>query len=144
MRYIRYRRYYKLSVSRVLFLWFFWVTQVGGYDLINDFVPTVQKIDTLTYYLSEVVEMLIGVAAFLFIWMNMRLTSFGVIWPIKASEVSIKDQGLEVVLSDQRVIWVPLSWFPIIEGASPEQRQNFYLHPNPDEPEPRMLWIHSE
>ena len=46
----------------------------------------------------------------------------------EAERVSIeKPDSLTVKLKDERSITVPLSWFPRLQNATPEQRRNFVL-----------------
>jgi len=37
----------------------------------------------------------------------------------------VTDEDLIVDLSDGRQLWVPLAWFPRLDGATPEQRKNW-------------------
>ncbi len=48
-------------------------------------------------------------------------------WPGKTDivECDMSTIGLRVTLSDQRVIDIPLSWFPILRDASVAERQTF-------------------
>ncbi|GAF76665.1 unnamed protein product, partial [marine sediment metagenome] len=41
--------------------------------------------------------------------------------------VSCTDDALHVRLADGRELSVPLAWFPRLQGASPEQRNNWRL-----------------
>lgn len=45
----------------------------------------------------------------------------------RASEVSVNDTELVVRLKDGRTVSVPLTWFPRLLRASPEQRDRFEL-----------------
>lgn len=45
----------------------------------------------------------------------------------RATEVTVTEDELVVVLADGRRIAAPLAWFPRLLGASPEQRQRFEL-----------------
>jgi DNA-binding CsgD family transcriptional regulator len=47
--------------------------------------------------------------------------------PAKASGVDISATELTVRLKDGRTISAPLSWFPRLRNATPEQRRNFEL-----------------
>ena len=40
-------------------------------------------------------------------------------------DAKVTDSGIEVWLSDGRVIITPLSWYPTLEAASPKQRRAF-------------------
>ena len=44
-----------------------------------------------------------------------------------AVEVAFAEDALNVGLADGRIISVPLSWFPRLEGASPAERKNWDL-----------------
>ena len=46
---------------------------------------------------------------------------------VKPTDVRFEGDKFWVDLSDGRVLGVPLSWFPILHEATPEQRQRFYL-----------------
>lgn len=44
-----------------------------------------------------------------------------------AIDVAFSDDLLQVALADGRAIFVPLSWFPRLENASPIERRNWQL-----------------
>ena len=44
-----------------------------------------------------------------------------------AVDVSVTDDALQVVLADGRELSVPLTWFPRLLSATPEQRRNWRL-----------------
>ena len=44
-----------------------------------------------------------------------------------ATDVFCEDESLHVVLADGREIAVPLVWFPRLQAATPEQRQEWRL-----------------
>ncbi len=46
---------------------------------------------------------------------------------VLAVDVSSTSDALQVVLSDGRVVSVPLSWFPRLQNASPQQRRDWEL-----------------
>lgn len=46
---------------------------------------------------------------------------------VKPTDIRFEGDKFWVDLSDGRVLGVPLSWFPILQEATPEQRQRFYL-----------------
>ncbi len=46
---------------------------------------------------------------------------------VLAVDVSSTSDALQVVLSDGRVVSVPLSWFPRLQHASPQQRRDWEL-----------------
>jgi len=45
----------------------------------------------------------------------------------RASEVAVSSTELTVHLKDGRTVSVPLSWFPLLLNATPEQRAKFEL-----------------
>jgi len=45
----------------------------------------------------------------------------------RASEVVVSSTALTVLLKDGRTISAPLTWFPRLLNATPEQRANFEL-----------------
>lgn len=47
--------------------------------------------------------------------------------PPRATGVSFSDTMMRVVLADGRELGVPLSWFPRLAAATPEQRRAFEL-----------------
>ncbi len=49
---------------------------------------------------------------------------------IGAISARCDEQNLIVELSDGRTISVPLSWFPRLFNATPEQRNQFFLSPS--------------
>ena len=44
---------------------------------------------------------------------------------VRATHLDVTDEDLIVDLDDGRRLIVPLSWFPRLSGASPEQRRNW-------------------
>lgn len=46
---------------------------------------------------------------------------------VKPTDIRFDGDRFWVDLSDGRTLGVPLSWFPVLEAATPEQRQRFYL-----------------
>ena len=48
-------------------------------------------------------------------------------WQPVAVDVACTERALQVQLSDGRRISIPLSWFPRLERATPEQRRNWQL-----------------
>lgn len=47
--------------------------------------------------------------------------------PPRATGVSFADATMRIVLADGRELGVPLSWFPRLAAATPEQRRAFEL-----------------
>ncbi|MEN4527297.1 DUF2442 domain-containing protein [Pantoea agglomerans] len=48
---------------------------------------------------------------------------------ISARDVRFDDSTMWVELTDDRTLGVPLSWFPRLLDATPEQRNNYELSP---------------
>jgi len=46
---------------------------------------------------------------------------------VKPTDIRFEGEKFWVDLSDGRSLGVPLSWFPVLEAATPEQRQGFNL-----------------
>lgn len=66
----------KLSSPFVLLSWYLVITFMSAIDLIQDFYIIQAKFDYLVNYLDEVVEMLVGISGFLYIWLNAKLLGF--------------------------------------------------------------------
>jgi hypothetical protein len=46
---------------------------------------------------------------------------------VKPTDLRFAGDKFWVDLSDGRTLGIPLSWFPVLAGATPEQRQRFQL-----------------
>ncbi|MBC7467315.1 MAG: DUF2442 domain-containing protein [Bdellovibrio sp.] len=46
------------------------------------------------------------------------------------SKVSINDEMITAEINDGRVVAIPLSWFPRLISATPEQRSTFEITPS--------------
>ncbi len=57
----------------MLLSWFLVTTGVAGVDLYSDYFPLREQLDHGLHVMSELVEMLIGIVAFLLVWLNIRL-----------------------------------------------------------------------
>ena len=44
-----------------------------------------------------------------------------------AKTVKFKDEMMEVHLTDGRIISVPIIWFPLLQEATPEQREHYEI-----------------
>jgi hypothetical protein len=44
-----------------------------------------------------------------------------------AKEVKFKDAMMEVHLTDGRIISVPMIWFPLLQEATPDQREKYEI-----------------
>ncbi|KLU59362.1 hypothetical protein CEB3_c43480 [Peptococcaceae bacterium CEB3] len=49
--------------------------------------------------------------------------------PTRIKKVEVEPTALIVFLSDGRVIYTPLEWFPLLDAASSTQRENFRISP---------------
>lgn len=63
----------KIGAPAMLWSWFLLIAVLAGLDLYNDYFSIQRHFDILIQKLSEVVEMMIGISGFLFIWLNARM-----------------------------------------------------------------------
>ena len=56
----------------LLISWFALITGVSVFEVIEDFGTISPRIDLLIDYLSEITELLVGMSAFLFVWLKSR------------------------------------------------------------------------
>ena len=63
----------KVSSPRILLPWYLIITFVSAIDLIQDFWVIQEQFDYLINYLDEVIEMLVAISGFLYIWLNAKL-----------------------------------------------------------------------
>lgn len=68
----RFAMFRVISAPTVLSSWFVLILILAGVDLLNDFKPIGHRIDKLIFHLNEVVEMMIGMAALLYLVLNAR------------------------------------------------------------------------
>ncbi len=122
-----YNAFRKVSVPAILILWFLIIAIVGSIDLVNDFVSIHTKFDTLVVTLSEVIEMLIALAGFFYLWLNARMLSYGKLRTTSASEISFEGNDMTVGLKDSRSIRIPLDWYPELQNASQQTREEWQL-----------------
>jgi hypothetical protein len=64
--------FHKISAPYVLLSWFFIIFSISAIDLFQDFVVIQEQFDYLINYLDEVIEMLVAIASFLYIWLNQK------------------------------------------------------------------------
>jgi hypothetical protein len=50
--------------------------------------------------------------------------------PCSATDVEFDDTSIIVTLDDGRKLRAPLSWFPILRSATPQQRANVRISPS--------------
>jgi len=124
------KSFQKVSVPPILILWFSIITTIGGIDLFNDFIPIHSKFDTLVFTLSEIIEMLIALAGFLYLWLNSRMLSYGKLREVFAREIRFDKNNLTAELKDGRCICTPLNWFPQLSQASTEDQMYWVLSNN--------------
>jgi hypothetical protein len=55
------------------------------------------------------------------------MNSLAVKYDAHARMVSVDDEALHILLADGRELSAPLSWFPVLERATPAQRANWRL-----------------
>ena len=75
------RNYRQLGASYALLSWFVIITLISAIDLFQDFVVIQDQLDDLINFLDEVIEMLVAIAGFLYIWINQK--RFGLQWTKK-------------------------------------------------------------
>lgn len=69
----RYPSLRKIAAPAILQSWFLVITAHSVVDLFNDIVPVQKDFDVGIYWLSELTEMLIGIAGFLYMHVNSRM-----------------------------------------------------------------------
>jgi hypothetical protein len=74
----------KISAPYVLLPWFIIIFLISAIDLFQDFVVIQEQFDYLINYLDEVIEMLVAIASFLYIWLNQK--KFAWQWKNKRSQ----------------------------------------------------------
>ena len=62
----------EIAAPPVLLPWFVLITLLAGLDLINDFYRIHKQFDRNIHQLSEVVEMMVGLSALLYVWIKLR------------------------------------------------------------------------
>ena len=67
---------HKIASPDVLLSWYLIITIMSAIDLIQDFFVIQEQFDYLMNYLDEAVEMLVGIAGFLYIWLNAKVFRF--------------------------------------------------------------------
>lgn len=68
----RFRGWSAVAVPRLLLAWFLWIAILAGLDLHNDFYDIHRVFDYIVHRLSEVVEMMVGIAAVLYLSSKFR------------------------------------------------------------------------
>lgn len=66
------RPFRKINAPYVLLSWFAIIFFISAIDLFQDFVVIQEQFDYLINYLDEVIEMLVAIAGFLYIWLNQK------------------------------------------------------------------------
>ena len=66
------RSFRKISAPSVLLSWFVIISLVSAIDLFQDFVVIQEQFDYLINYLDEVIEMLVAIAGFLYVYLNQQ------------------------------------------------------------------------
>jgi len=124
-------KFQPINVPTVFGSWFLCISFISAIDLVGDYYTIYQKLETLTTLLAEVIEMLIGIAGFLYIWLNARALSYGTIRGIPvAKDVDFDEKYLMVHLGDGRRLSIPLVWFPRLGQSDPHQKRDWSLAKN--------------
>ena len=74
----------KISASYALLSWFAIITVICAIDMFQDFVVIQEQLDDLINYLDEVIEMLVTMAGFLYVWLNWKKFTFQ--WKMKKKQ----------------------------------------------------------
>jgi hypothetical protein len=69
------RRFLNVEVPAILLPWFFIIAGLSGIDLYCDYLPCPEGFDNFIARMSELVEMMVGITGFLFVWLNTRMLS---------------------------------------------------------------------
>ena len=69
-------RFYKIASPPILLSWYLAIAIVSAIDLFQDFFVLQEQFDYLINHLDEAIEMLVGIAGFLYIWLNAKLFKF--------------------------------------------------------------------
>ena len=67
----------KISSPYILWPWFVIIAIISAIDLSHDFYDPPPQFDNLVNNLEEVIELMVGISGFLFIWLNTRRFRFG-------------------------------------------------------------------
>ncbi|GJL49636.1 MAG: hypothetical protein NPIRA01_08630 [Nitrospirales bacterium] len=74
----------------ILLPWFLLITIVSSIDLIQDFYILQKQLDYLVNFLDEVIELMVGISGFLFIWFGKK--KFGIVWKKKMGRVDCEER----------------------------------------------------
>ena len=66
-------RFNKIASPPVLLSWYLAIAIISTVDLVQDFFVLQEQLDHLINHLDEAIEMLVGIAGFLYIWLNAKL-----------------------------------------------------------------------
>jgi hypothetical protein len=70
-------RLVSVTPPTVLWTWFATIAFLSSYDLINDVTPLTPALDSLVFHLNELVEMLVGLSALIFVAMKLQESRSG-------------------------------------------------------------------
>ncbi len=73
----RIRFFKKVCVPEVLILWFAIITVYAGIDVITDYIEIDSGMLRAIYAITEAIELLIAISAFLYLWLNFRIMKLG-------------------------------------------------------------------
>lgn len=65
-------RHRDITPPTVLWTWFATIAAVSIYDFANDIAPLIGPLDALVHNIDELIEMMIGLSALLFVWLKLR------------------------------------------------------------------------
>jgi len=82
----------KIAAPAILLSWFLVITAHSIVDVFNDIVPVQKDFDAAMQRLSELIEMLIGMAGFLYIELNARRRAE--MWPAPTGIASLPHRGV--------------------------------------------------
>ena len=71
------RHHCKISLPYILWPWFVIIAIISAIDLSSDFYEYLPILMDAVDDLEEVMEMMVGISGFLFIWLNTRMFRFG-------------------------------------------------------------------
>lgn len=116
------KRFQIIGTPPILILWFLMILVLTYLSrFISSIVPMGNDY-VIVDVLSETVEMFIGLASYLYFWLQTRLLSYGKLRKAFAQKVIITQEMLSLDLTDGRSLAAPLSWIPRLVSASEAER----------------------
>ena len=65
-------RHLDITPPTILWTWFAMIAVVSIYDFANDLAPLIGPLDSVVHRIDELIEMMIGLSALLFVWLKLR------------------------------------------------------------------------